>query len=193
MSTETAAHPPPRRRRPLSVTDYDRMAEAGILRPGERVELIEGEIIDMSPVGPDHIDIVNALNEALVAATIGRAIVSVQNPVVLPDHSEPEPDLALLRRRGDRHYRRAKPLPGDILLLIEVADTTLRYDGEIKVPLYAASGIPETWLIDVKGETLTRFRTPTGDGYEDAEIVADLRALELAELPDARIDLSALF
>ena len=193
MNTEAIEHPPLREKRRLSVAEYHLMAEAGVFAPDERVELIEGEIVNVPPVGPDHIGLVNDLNETLVAAAIGRAVVSVQNPVVLPDHSEPEPDVALLRPREKRYYRKAKPLPADVLLLIEVADSTLRYDTEVKVPLYASFGIPETWLIDVRGERLIRFVEPTDAGYGRSDVVADLRVLEPVTLPGLRVDLSTLF
>ena len=192
MDTEAIDQRPFVPKRLLTVADYHRMAEAGVFAPDERVELIEGEIVEVPPVGPDHIGLVNDLNEALVAAAIGKAIVSVRNPVVLPEHSEPEPDFALLRLRAGR-YRKEKPLPGDVLLLIEVADSTLRYDAEVKVPLYAAFGVPETWLIDVRAERLTRFVGPTRSGYARSEAPGDLRALEAVALPGTRFDLSGLF
>ena len=192
MNIELAGHPPLAEKRLLSVDDYHRMAEAGILAPDERVELIEGEIVTMAPIGPEHVSIVNRLTRTLVDGLGDEAIVSPQNPVVLPRHSEPEPDLALLRPRED-WYRRAKPLPADVLLLIEVAESTLRYDREVKRPLYAAHGIPEYWLIDVNGRRLLRFSRPTDDGYEDEGTVNDLRALEPASLPGTPIDLSWLF
>ena len=192
MNTAAIDHPPFVAKRLLSVADYRLMSEAGMFAPDERVELVEGEIVNVPPVGPDHVGLVNDLTEALVAAAIGRAIVSVRNPVVLPDRSEPEPDVALLRP-GEGRYRKAKPLPADVLLLIEVADSTLRYDTEVKVPLYASHGIPETWLIDVKGERPTRFTGPARAGYGRSEDVADLRALEPTTLPGMRLDLSKLF
>ena len=192
MNIEAIDHPPFVGKRLLSVADYHLMARAGVFAPGERVELIEGEIVNVPPVGPDHIGLVNDLNETLMASAIGRAIVSVQNPLVLPEHSEPEPDVALLRLRAGR-YRKEKPLPADVLLLIEVADSTLRYDREIKVPLYASYAIPETWLIDVVGERLTRFVEPTRSGYARSETVSDLSAVEAAALPGLRFDLSRLF
>ena len=192
MNTEAIDHPPFVPKRLLSVTDYHRMAEAGIFAPDERVELIEGEIVNVPPVGSDHIGLVNDLTETLVAAAVGRAIVSIQNPVVLPEHSEPEPDVALLRPREGR-YRKEKPLPADVLLLIEVADSTLRYDTEVKVPLYASFDIPETWLIDVRDERLIRFAGPTRSGYARTETVSDLRAVEAVALPGTRFDLSNLF
>lgn len=192
MNVEATDHPPLARRRLLSVDDYHRMAEAGIFGPEERVELIEGEIVTMAPIGPDHSGIVNQLNQLLVMATVGKAIVSPQNPVVLPEHSEPEPDLALLRPRAD-WYRKAKPLPADVLLLIEVAESTLRYDREVKRRLYAAHGIPEYWVIDLEGSRLVRFSEPMPDGYGVEERVADLRRVDPVTLPGVTLDLSGLF
>ena len=192
MNTEAIAPPPLMEKRLLSVADYHRMAEAGIFAPGERVELIEGEIVNMPPIGPEHSGRVNRLNHVLVEATAGRAIVSVRNPVVMPEHSEPEPDLALLRPRTD-WYRDATPRPSDVLLLIEVAESTLRYDREVKRPLYAAHGVPEYWLVDVKGRRLVRHSEPTPGGYADERVVDDLGAVEPLMLPSVRVDLSWLF
>lgn len=192
MNIESTVHPPLVRRRRLSVADYHRMGEAGILEPGERVELIEGEIVEMAPIGPGHSGRVNRLTRLLVMATSGRAVVSVQNPVVMSEHSEPEPDLALLKPRAD-DYIDAAPLPADVLLLIEVAESSLRYDREVKRPLYASHGLPEYWIVDVKGARLVRFSRPTPAGYEDETRLVDLQAVRPIMLPDVSVDLSTLF
>lgn len=142
----TEAQPP---RHLITVEAYHKMGEAGIFSPEERVELIEGEVIDMAPIGSEHAGTVKKLNELFAYALHGKAIVAVQGPVALGHLSEPEPDLAVLQMRED-YYRLQHPGPEDILLLIEVADTTARYDREVKVPLYARHGIPEVWLIDLK-------------------------------------------
>ncbi len=192
MSIESTDHPPLVQQRLLTVADYHRMAEAGIFAPDERVELIEGVIVNMPPIGPEHSGLVNVLTEALVTAFAGKAVVSVQNPVILPEHSEPEPDFALLRWRADK-YRKATPLPADVLLLVEVANSTLRYDTEIKRPLYAAHGVPEYWIVDVQGERLTRFTEPEAGDYRRTETLKGSATVELVALPGETFDLSELF
>ena len=147
----------------LSVADYHRMGEAGPFAEGVRVELIGGEIIDMSPIGSAHVGMVARLGQMLYAAAGQNAIVYIQNPILLDDNSEPEPDLALLKTRDD-FYATSHPEPEDVLLLVEVFDTTLRYDREVKVPLYASAGIPEVWLIDIGGNQLEVFRKPAQQG-----------------------------
>src|SRR4026209_134436 len=129
-------------RRQFTVHDYARMREAGILTEDDRVELLDGEIFLMSPLGPLHIAIVNRLNKLLMRQVGDDAILSIQNAVQLNDYSEPQPDVALLHPRDD-YYNQALARPDDILLLIEVADTSLGYDRELKLPRYAASNIAE--------------------------------------------------
>jgi Uma2 family endonuclease len=155
------------RRHRLTVHDYYRMAEVGILPPDARVELIEGEIIDMAPNGSRHagtIDQLAAIFAGLERPARDRVMVRVQNPIRLDEHSEPKPDVALLRPRAD-FYKSAHPRPADVLLIIEVADTSLRYDREIKMPLYARYGIPELWVVDIIGRSLTRYRDPREGTY----------------------------
>src|SRR5579862_9904434 len=135
-------------RRPLTVAEYHRMGEVGILTEDDRVELIEGELIAMSPIGSEHSGTVNALTHTLVLAVEDRAVVAVQNPVQLDDLSEPRPDFALLKPRDD-YYRRSTPRPDDVLLLIEVADSSLAYDRNVKRSLYAWHGIPEFWIVNI--------------------------------------------
>src|SRR5215469_8872450 len=127
-------YPVPRHR--LTVTDYRRLGTAGILGEDERVELLEGQLVDMSPIGPRHALAVDALTELLVLAASGRAAVRVQNPIVLDDASEPQPDVALLRKPWDGHPH-AHPRPPDVYLLIEVADSSLEFDLGAKLELYA--------------------------------------------------------
>lgn len=168
------------------------MGENGTLAPDARVELIDGEVIDMTPIGSLHASIVNRLNQLLVLAIGRRAIVSVQNPVELSNRSEPEPDLTLLRVRDD-FYRDALPLASDVLLAIEVADSTLVYDRDVKRPLYARHGVPEYWLIDVSGERITVFRDPHGDGYARESTPDDPRSVPIGALEGVTVDLSGLF
>ncbi len=155
-------------RRKFTVHEYHRMAEAGILHEDDRVELIEGEIVDMTPIGSWHFTCVNRLNKLLVTSVGDQAIVSVQNPVRLNDHREPQPDLTVIRNRD---YRSSLPIPEDVLLLIEVSDTTLAYDRNVKLPLYAQAGIPEVWILDLASETIERHTEPSGNDYRHTEKV----------------------
>jgi Uma2 family endonuclease len=140
------------------------MGDAGILPVEGRLELIEGEIIAKAPIGSRHAAIVTRANMLFVQAVAGRAIVSIQNPIILGKHSEPEPDLALIQPRDD-FYALALPRADEVLLIVEVADTTLRYEREIKIPLFAHHGIPEVWLIAVDGAGRSRYwRHPRKDG-----------------------------
>ena len=180
------------RKHRLTVHDFHRMGEAGILPIDGRMELIEGEITDMAPIGSRHAAIVKQLMALFVRAVDARATVSVQDPIVLGKYSEPEPDLALLRPRDD-FYALALPRADDVFLIIEVADTTLRYDREIKLSLYARHGIPEVWLIDVDGRTLTLFEDPASGQYRDERRVDPLGVLAPKALPGIEVDLSRLF
>jgi Uma2 family endonuclease len=187
----SAAAEYPRRHR-LTVGDYYRMAEVGILAQDARVELIDGEIIDMAPPGSLHAAVVHRLTEILVRAAERRATVLVQNPVRLNEYSEPQPDLALLRRRED-FYSEHHPRPADVLLIVEVAATSLRFDRDTKLPLYAEHGIPEFWLVDLGAKRLVRHRAPEHRSYTlvdepDLEV-----ALEVSALPGLAVDLQRLF
>ena len=148
----------PRRHR-FSVSDYYLMGEAGILAPDSREELIHGEIFDRAPPSPLHSATVTRLNKIFQHASGDDASVSVLNPVRLSEFSEPQPDLALLKRRRD-FYSEHHPGPTDVLLIIEVADSTLRFDRDTKVPLYAVHGIPEMWLVNLHARRLVRHRAP---------------------------------
>ncbi len=151
----------------FSVADYDRMREAGILTEDDRVELIEGEVRVMSPIGPCHAALVKRLN-ALLSRLADSAIVSVQDPIRLSDDSEPQPDLAVLCPRHD-FYAQALPTPADVLLVIEIADTSVDYDRDEKIPLYAEAGIPEAWLIDATNDTIEQYTRPTGGQYREQQ------------------------
>ncbi|HME22085.1 MAG TPA: Uma2 family endonuclease [Acetobacteraceae bacterium] len=178
-------------RRALSVAEYHRMAEAGILTERDRVELIEGELIAMSPIGSEHSGTVNALNRTLVRAVGDRAVVAVQNPVQLDDLSEPEPDFALLKPRDD-DYRRSTPRPHEVLLIIEVADTSLAYDRAVKRSLYARHGIPEFWIVNLAAKQVEVCRSPAGEQYSSVSQVGREAVLEPQLLPGATIPVSAL-
>jgi len=148
----------------FTVADYYQMAEAGILRPEDRVELIDGEIIQVSPIGDRHAGNVNRLTHLFAASFSGRAVLSVQNPIQLNNYTEPEPDIVLLKPRVD-YYASKKVWAHDALLIVEVADTTLRYDRDIKVPRYSAAGIPEVWIENLSDNELLVYRNPTGETY----------------------------
>ena len=180
------------RRHWLTVDDYYRMAEIGILDDEARVELIDGEVIDMAPPGSPHAGTVTYLTEVLMGAVAGRASVRVQNPVRLDKYSEPQPDLALLRRRDD-FYRERHPQPDDVLLIVEVAASSLRFDRKKKVPLYARHGIPEMWLVDLGGRRLVRYRAPQHGSYTLVDEPDLGTALEVSTLSGVLVDLQRLF
>lgn len=140
------------------------MAQAGILGEDDRVELIEGEIVEMTPIGSKHAAIVGRLTHLFSEQISRRAIIWVQNPIRLGEHSEPQPDLTLLRPRED-FYASAHPGPEDVLLVVEVAETSAEYDRQIKVPLYAKARILEVWLINLEGERVEVYRSPSPQGY----------------------------
>jgi Uma2 family endonuclease len=154
----------------FTVEDYERMGRAGILREDDRVELIDGEIVDMPPIGSGHAGCVKWLANALARSVGGSAIVAVQDPLRLGEHSQPQPDVLLLRWRDD-HYRRAHPMAGDVLLLVEVAESSAAYDRQVKVPLYARHGVTEVWLVDLEAGTVEVYRRPQGDGYGEVRVL----------------------
>ena len=157
-------------RRYFTVVEYHKMAEAGILGEDDRVELIEGEIVQMSPIGRGHLACVDRLNDLLVRGLGDEVIVRVQGSIRLNGGSEPEPDLVLLRRRPD-FYASADAGPEDVLLVIEVADSSLAYDYGVKVPLYARAGISELWLVDLRDGSMSVFLEPAGEGYRSVVVV----------------------
>lgn len=153
-------------RRLFTVEDYYAMAEAGVLAAEDRVELIDGEILEMSPIGSRHAAHVNRLNRWLTLALGERAVLSVQNPLRLDDFAEPEPDLAVLRPRED-FYAEAHPGPLDVLLLIEVSDSSLVFDRQVKLPIYAAHGILEVWVVNLIESRIEVHHTPQGREYKE--------------------------
>ena len=180
------------RRHRLTVADYHRMGEAGVFAPDARVELIEGEVIDMAPIGSRHARAVNYLNMQLVEAVRRSAVVAVQNPVSLEEHTEVQPDVAVLRMRADL-YGISHPRPSDVLLVIEVSETTLRYDQEVKLRLYARAGIPEVWIVDLESSVLLVYTQPDREIYGERQELSAPGVLAPSALPEAAIDLSALF
>jgi len=176
-------------RHKLTVADIYRMLDAGILHEDDRVELIDGELLDMAPIGADHATTVDRLTEALVLACTGRAIVRVQNPVRLDDLNEPQPDFAVLRLRPGG-YRQG---PADVLLLVEVADSSLRFDRRVKLPLYARFGVPEVWIADLQRRVLETHRTPVDGAYADTAQLQPGERVPPALLPEAVLILAGIF
>lgn len=155
-------------RRTFTVDEYYKMAEAGILHEDDRVELIEGEIVNMTPIGSRHMACVKKLNRLFFNRLGDEVIISIQDPLRLIGQSEPEPDVALLKPRQD-FYAESPPSASDALLVIEVADTSLLYDLSIKIPLYARAGVVEVWLVDLLQRQVTTFSNPAPQGYQSVQ------------------------
>jgi Uma2 family endonuclease len=155
-------------RRKFTVEQFHKMAETGILNEGDRVELIRGEIIEMAAIGTKHACCVRRLDKVLHRKLCDEVIISIQNPIGLDDSSEPQPDVALLKPRED-DYLSAHPQPKDVFLIIEVADTTIKYDREVKIPLYAEQGVVEVWLVDINSECVEVYREPVNGSYQKVE------------------------
>ena len=181
----------PQRHR-ITVHDYHRMGEIGVFAPDARVELIEGEINDMAPIGNDHQSMVDQLNRALVMAVGDSAIVRTQGSIRLSQWSEPEPDVVLLKPRAD-FYRGEFALGTDTLLVIEVSDTTLKYDRDIKVPLYARHGVPEAWVVDVNGNALLVYGDLRDGKYERHVALERPASVAVTHLSSVTLDVAALF
>lgn len=157
-------------KRLISVSEYHQMAKAGILKENDRVELIQGEIIQMSPIGSMHSAYVNRINALLNQHLGGQAIISVQNPIQLNDFSEPEPDIAILKLKDD-FYIQQHPGPQDVFLLIEVSDSSIAYDQEIKLPNYALVEIPECWIVNLEKSHIEMYRSPRNGSYSLRKIL----------------------
>jgi Uma2 family endonuclease len=177
---------------PISAEEYLRMGEAGIFAPEARLELIEGEIVEMAPIHPPHAGLVNKLNRLLVHRAAERAVVAVQNPMIISDRSVPRPDLALLRPRAD-DYSRSHPRVSDVFLVIEVADTTLGFDLRTKVPLYARCGIAEAWVVDVNERVIHVFRDPGASGYGTSLIARPGERVACVAVPEALLEVGEIF
>ena len=176
-------------RKRFTVHEYHRMAEAGILHEDDRLELIEGEISEMAPIGARHANVVRKLNQILSQQMNDQLLVDVQNPVRLNESSEPEPDVAVIRNRD---YRDALPGPEDVLLLIEVSDTTLSYDRNVKLPLYARSGIPEVWVMDLASDLAERHTVPSGDIYRHLDRAQRGEKLDSTTVPGLTLDVDTV-
>ncbi len=166
--------------------DYHRMAQTGILDPDARVELIDGDIVEMSPIGRRHKGSVDRLNDIFVPRVRDAAIVRIQSSIVLGEHGEPEPDLVLLRRRAD-FYTESDETPEDVFLVVEVADSSESYDRRTKGPLYARYGIPELWIVDLNRDRITRYVDPTPDGYATTRVFRRGESLSPLAFPNVMI------
>ena len=186
-----SASPHHAQRHTVTATEYLRMTEAGVFAE-TRLELMEGEIIDMAPIGSRHAAVVNTLAALLVRLAGERAIVSVQNPLIADDKSVPQPDLMLLKYRADRYFD-AYPMAGDVLLVVDVSDTTLRFDLDTKIPLYARAGIPEVWVIDVESRRLLAFSDPDAGTYRACRAVSGSEQVAVPEILDAAITVATFF
>ncbi|MGH8259151.1 MAG: Uma2 family endonuclease [Steroidobacteraceae bacterium] len=184
----TMMSPAPRKHR-ITVDEYCRMADVGLLAPDARVELIEGEIIDKAPPGIAHEAVVDFINQSLSAAVGKRAIVRVQGTVKLDDFSLPQPDFVLLAPRDD-FYGDRRAAPSDVLLVIEVSYSSARYDRHVKVPLYARRQIPELWLVDLRKKLVTFFRSPIDGRYVEEASSPTPSVTPVPGLPGATVDLT---
>ena len=173
-------------RRSFTVAEYERMGEFGIFSPEDRVELVCGEIIQISPIGERHAACVGFLTQLITLRLRRNALVWAQNPILLDDYSEPQPDIAVLKPRAD-FYRKSKPTPEDVLVVIEVSDSTLEYDRKVKVPLYAAAGIPEAWLVNLPEERIEVYSDPSGDEYQTVRLYVRGQRLQSHTLPALRV------
>ena len=180
-------------RRLFTREEYHRMGEVGILKETDRVELIKGEIVQMSPIGRRHYAFVNNLTRLLILALGDRAIVAVQGPIALADDTEPEPDIAVIRRRATP-YKEREAFAEDAFVLIEVAENSLPYDRSTKLRLYAAAGIPEYWTVDCVTESIEIHRGPHADGYREvARITEPTATVALQAFSDVVLRLAEIF
>jgi Uma2 family endonuclease len=182
---------PPDLKRRFTVDEYYQMVPAGILKPDDRVELIEGEIVAMSPINPPHAGHVNQISNLLMARLAGRVVIATQNPVRLGQHSEPQPDVALLEPRSD-FYARGHPTSDDVLLVIEVSDSTVDYDRDVKAPLYARSGIREMWLVNLNAGQVEVYRQPGTGGYAERLTLERGAEIAPAAFPDVSVPVDDL-
>ena len=173
------------RKGPFTVDAYQRLAELGVLREDDRVELIDGQVVAMTPIGDRHASCVRRLNRLFSRHVLEVAIVDLQNTVVLGEHDAPQPDLALLKPRADAY--RKHPRPPDTLLVIEVADSSVAYDRDIKIPLYARAGIPEAWLVDLPADRIDVYRNPVAGTYASARSAFHGDILILLQLPTVTV------
>jgi Uma2 family endonuclease len=178
-------------RRLFTVTEYNRMVEAGILTKDDRVELIRGEIIQMSPIGRRHAAAVNRLVRIFTERLGDCIVLAPQNPVELDNHSEPQPDIALLHPRAD-FYESGHPTQQDVFLLVEVADSTIAFDRSVKVALYAEGNLNEVWLVDVTGQYIEVYRQSDQTGYQQQERFYRGQTVAMQAFPDVEFAIESI-
>ena len=176
----------------FTTQQYHLMHEAGVFAKGDRIELVNGEIREMSPIGRKHAVCVARATRFFQIKLGDRVFIWVQNPILLSDHSEPQPDLAILKWRDD-FYAEALPAPDDILLIIEVADSTIAYDRDVKSHLYAANGIPEMWLFDLNKKIVERYSQPSASGYKRIQRYEQNETLAMLAFPDIVFNCEEIF
>lgn len=178
-------------KRLFTVDQYHRMIETGIIHEGDRVELIRGEIVEMASIGTKHAASVRRLTRLFFNKFGEQVLVSPQNPVEVDEYSEPEPDIAILRPQDD-FYASAHPTPEDVFLLIEVSDSTIRYDRTVKIPLYAEDNIAEAWIVDVNAELVEVYRQPSATGYRSLQTFTRGQTIELLAFPEVSIEVDEI-
>ena len=177
--------------RRFTIDEYHKMIQADILTENDRVELLDGEIVEMSPIGSRYAACVDRLNRLFILVLGQQVIVRVQNPIRLSERSEPEPDLALVEARPD-FYAEAHPEPEDVLLLIEVADTSATFDRSVKLPLYAQASIVEVWLIDLSEKRVEVYRQPSAQGYQSVQQLGSGQNLAPLALPEIKVAIAEI-
>jgi Uma2 family endonuclease len=175
----------------FSVADYYRLAEIGVLRPVHRVELLDGEIYDKAGRSPFHCAVTSELSSLFCLNSRDRWIVSVHNPLRLDEFSEPEPDLMLVRHRDD-YYCNQHPGPAVAVLVIEVAETTLEFDRELKLPAYGRAGVPEVWIVNLNELTVEVYREPHFEGYASRTVLRASEQASPAAFPDVSVEIGEL-
>jgi Uma2 family endonuclease len=178
--------------RPLTSVEYYQMMESGIIREGERVELILGQIFTMAAKGTRHTICTRKLFKQLLSLIGERADVQTQDPITLPNNSEPEPDIVIARLRSD-DYINSHPSPADIILVIEVADSSIKFDRDTKAPLYAAAGINEYWIVNLIDDRLEIYRQPSGSIYTSIQIFMPPQSITLPEFPEILLNVGDFF
>ncbi len=176
----------------FTTQQYHLIHEAGVFAEGDRLELINGEITKMSPTGRKHAACINRLVRSFTKKLGAQIVLSVQNSIRMDDNSQPQPDLAILKLRND-FYEEGLPKPSDILLIIEVADSTIAYDRDIKMPLYAAAGIPEMWLFDVNQKVIEAYSLPSSSRYKQMRRYEANDTLAMIAFPDVIFNWEELF
>lgn len=173
-------------RKRFTTAEFEQIAAAGIFGEDERFELLEGEIVAMSPLGPQHSATVTRLTELFYGLGNPSITIRVQDPIRLGDYSVPQPDVAIVNRRGDR-YAGGHPEPEDVLLLIEVSESSLAYDRDVKLPLYARAGIAEVWLVALLPQVVEVYRAPNDNGYGEKRTLRRGDTLAPLHLPGAKL------